>query len=158
MTSAFELQPATDGHWPRAWEIQRDAFRALTRRVGLDIDTLEAECRAEWRAHKTRLIVQDEIIGFVRVEHHPDHDWLDLIALAPAHQGAGLGARVMRHLMDEAACRGVPLWLSVYRANEACRLYRRLGFAERERDRIRLLMVFPPEHIERPPRGAGKPR
>jgi GNAT superfamily N-acetyltransferase len=104
-------------------------------------------------------VVRDgRLVGFVRVEPHPDHDWLDLVMVAPEDQGAGIGAHVMQVLMDEAAARGVPLWLSVYRLNESRRLYRRLGFAERERDEVRMLMVFPPEHLDQPPRGPGRPR
>ncbi|NOK02485.1 MULTISPECIES: GNAT family N-acetyltransferase [Myxococcus] len=50
------------------------------------------------------------------------------IALFPAHQGSGVGTRLLTQVRDEAGKAGVPLRLRVLRTNPARRLYERLGF------------------------------
>lgn len=50
------------------------------------------------------------------------------IALLPAHRGAGVGTRLLRELVDEAARARVPLRLRVLHGNAARALYERLGF------------------------------
>lgn len=62
------------------------------------------------------------------------HDWsgsdarvID-IALLPAYRGAGIGTRLMRALVAEAARREMPMCLYVEFHNPVRALYRRLGF------------------------------
>jgi GNAT superfamily N-acetyltransferase len=50
------------------------------------------------------------------------------IALLPEHRGHGLGAAIMRDLMDEAGRAGKRLAIHVEKFNPAMHLYRRLGF------------------------------
>ncbi|WP_163994158.1 GNAT family N-acetyltransferase [Pyxidicoccus caerfyrddinensis] len=50
------------------------------------------------------------------------------IALLPAHRRAGVGTRLLRELLDEAAKAHVPLRLRVLSASPARALYERLGF------------------------------
>ena len=81
----------------------------------------------EWQGTRTRMVELDgRTVGWIRVEPRSDHDWLDLVVVDPAHQGLGLGTRVMLALLAEARARGVALHLSVYRENRARALYRRL--------------------------------
>lgn len=150
----FTLVPASTTDWDRAWAIQRVAFLDhVTRTWGGWTPEQVRRCEAAWSPEDTRLVELDgALAGWVRVEHYPDHDWLDLVVLEPAYQGRGLGTRVMRGLMAEARERGVPLWLSVHRNNGARRLYLRLGFAELPRDDLRVFMVHPATTPPRPPR------
>lgn len=62
------------------------------------------------------------------------HDWtgnearvID-IALLPAYRGAGIGTRLMRALVAQAARRAMPMTLYVEFDNPVRALYRRLGF------------------------------
>ena len=145
MSMNFSLSPASAADWTLAWPIQRAAFQALVDRSwgGWDAEHIQA-CADAWNPLQTRRIeVDGEMIGWVRAEHLPDHDWLDLIVVAPQYQGQGIGSKVLQRLMAEAEARSVPLWLSVYRSNIARRLYARLGFAALERDEIRVFMVYP---------------
>lgn len=50
------------------------------------------------------------------------------IALLPEFRGRGIGSRLLRRLLDEAAARGMVVRLHVALSNPALRLYRRLGF------------------------------
>lgn len=62
------------------------------------------------------------------------HDWSSSearvidIALLPAYRGAGIGTRLMRALVAEAARRAMPMCLYVEFDNPVRALYRRLGF------------------------------
>lgn len=157
----LRLLPARPGDWARAWPIQRAAFEDLVQRTHGGWDAaMEARCAASWDAAITRMCDLDgALVGWVRLGHEPRYDYLDLITLDPVVQGRGLGTAILRHLMREAAARGVPLWLSVYRENHARRLYARLGFQERPRDPRRVYMVWPdggdaPPEDEAPPPSA----
>jgi ribosomal protein S18 acetylase RimI-like enzyme len=54
------------------------------------------------------------------------------IAFLPEHRGKGLGERLLRDLMDEAAACGKDVSIHVEKFNPAMRLYRRLGFKTEE--------------------------
>lgn len=64
------------------------------------------------------------------------HDWsgsevrLIDIALLPQHRGAGIGGRLTRALVAEAARRSLPMTLHVETDNPVRAFYRRLGFAK----------------------------
>jgi GNAT superfamily N-acetyltransferase len=141
----FQWRQATDADWNEAWTIQRAAFLDLVTRTwgGWD-DTQVRKCAEAWDAPRTRVVlVEGAMAGWVRTDHLPSHDWLDVVIVAPRMHGQGLGTKVMRRLMAEASERGVPLWLSVYRENRSRRLYNKLGFGVTPRDTIRLYMMWP---------------
>lgn len=50
------------------------------------------------------------------------------IALLPERRGAGIGASLIRELLDEGVKRNLPVRLHVLKSNRAARLYERLGF------------------------------
>ncbi|MCD0505440.1 GNAT family N-acetyltransferase [Bordetella petrii] len=50
------------------------------------------------------------------------------VQVAPAWQGRGLGARLLRTVLDQADADGLPTRLDVLKTNPARRLYERLGF------------------------------
>jgi len=52
------------------------------------------------------------------------------ISVKPNARGQGVGEKLMRALIGEAACRGLGLCLSVRAENPARRLYERLGFSD----------------------------
>ena len=148
------MRAAVAADWDLAWPIQREAGRELVTRTWGGWDEVQVrKCAEAWDPSQTRIVEEyGEMVGWVRLEHHPGYDWLDLIVVAPQHQGRGLGTLVMRTLLREAQDRGVPLWLSVYQSNRARHLYARLGFSELPRDEIRVFMVFPPTTDPDPPR------
>jgi RimJ/RimL family protein N-acetyltransferase len=67
-------------------------------------------------------------VGRLRVVRTPDLVELAGLQLLPDHQGKGIGTRVIRDLMDEAAASGRGFGLSVEKDNPRARaLYERLG-------------------------------
>ncbi|HVM26049.1 MAG TPA: ribosomal protein S18-alanine N-acetyltransferase [Mycobacteriales bacterium] len=73
----------------------------------------------------------DRVAGYAGLCDYPDEAWVQTMAVAPSHQGRGLGARLLTALLEEAARREQRVVsLEVRAGNEvAQRLYARHGFA-----------------------------
>lgn len=69
-------------------------------------------------------------IGVVAAQWRPDHLFVTEIQIDPAHQGRGVGTRIMDELIAEATSRRLPVRLQVLRQSRARRWYERLGFAQ----------------------------
>ena len=91
---------------------------------------------------KVKIIeVDGEDAGYIKVDEHPDHAFLDGIYIASKHRSKGLGASVIRNLISDSA---KPIRLRVYRSNPAQRLYLRLGFVVTGGDKTGLIMEIKP--------------
>jgi RimJ/RimL family protein N-acetyltransferase len=66
------------------------------------------------------------------------------ISLVPEHRRRGIGTRLLRSLLDEAAERGARVSIHVERFNPAMRLYERLGFLPVAERGVYLLMEADP--------------
>lgn len=72
-----------------------------------------------------------EQIVRLTAEVHPEdraHEYLWMIAVAPGHQGQGLGTAIMRPVLDRCDREGLPAYLEASSARSRV-LYERLGFA-----------------------------
>ena len=76
-----------------------------------------------------RLVVVDgEAVGRVLLAQEPGALRLVDVTLLPDHRGAGLGADVVRDVLERAGAAGLAVRLEVAVGNPARRLYERLGF------------------------------
>jgi ribosomal protein S18 acetylase RimI-like enzyme len=73
-----------------------------------------------------------EDVGRLYIERWPTQHRIIDIAFLPEHRGKGVGAALLRDLMDEAAAAGKAVAIHVEKFNPALRLYRRLGFTTEE--------------------------
>lgn len=85
-----------------------------------------------------------EDIGRLYVERWPTQHRIIDIAFLPEHRGKGLGAALLRDLLDEAAAAGRAVSIHVEKYNPAMRLYRRLGFVTEEDKGVYDLMRWTP--------------
>jgi ribosomal protein S18 acetylase RimI-like enzyme len=76
------------------------------------------------------ILLGDRPIGRLYVACWPGELRLVDIALLPEYRNAGLGTRLIRDLLDEAALAFKPVRLHVEPSNPALRLYQRLGFVK----------------------------
>ena len=73
-----------------------------------------------------------EDIGRLYLERLPEQHRIIDIAFLPQHRGRGLGAALLRDLLDEASAAGRQIEIHVEKQNPAMRLYHRLGFVTEE--------------------------
>ena len=73
-----------------------------------------------------------EDIGRLYLERLPEQHRIIDIAFLPQHRGRGLGAALLRDLLDEASAAGRQIEIHVEKRNPAMRLYHRLGFVTEE--------------------------
>jgi ribosomal protein S18 acetylase RimI-like enzyme len=88
---------------------------------------------------------EGEDVGRLYIERWPSEHCIIDIAFLPEHRGKGLGAALMRDLMDEAAACGKAVAIHVEKFNPAMRLYRRLGFTTEEDKGVYDLMRWSPK-------------
>lgn len=62
------------------------------------------------------------------------------ITVLPQHRSAGIGSKVLRQVLDEAARRSVPVTIHVENFNPSLRLFQRLGFQVAEENGFQLLL------------------
>ena len=126
----WQLRQATARDEGPLYEIHRAAMREHVAAVwGWD----EADQRARFStgfdpARISVVVVAGKPVGLLRLDRRKDELFLASGELAPEAQRRGLGAEIVRSVLEEAAQRGVPVRLQVLRQNPARRLYERLGF------------------------------
>jgi ribosomal protein S18 acetylase RimI-like enzyme len=82
-------------------------------------------------------------IGMLEVDRRPGEIYLARIEILPSYQGQGIGSRLIRALIEEAARTGKDFALEVLTVNRrAAALYKRLGLTEvgRGDDDIKIAM------------------
>jgi ribosomal protein S18 acetylase RimI-like enzyme len=90
----------------------------------------------------------EEPIGRLYVDRRADEIRIIDIALVPAYRNRGIGGRLLRELLDQAATARLPVRIHVERLNPALSLYRRLGFEHIADNGVYYLMEAP---VERDP-------
>lgn len=83
-----------------------------------------------------------EDIGGYCLMHKTDHLILEMLLLAPQHQGKGFGSRMMQQVLEQSAQQNIPVMLSVLKNNPAHQFYRKLGFDVYAEDSFRYKMRF----------------
>jgi GNAT superfamily N-acetyltransferase len=87
-----------------------------------------------------RIMHNGQAVGTVALTALADHLRLDEFYLFPAHQGLGLGARILKHCLAIADARGLPLRLRYLKWNPVGSLYRRHGFRVIDETEIHFIM------------------
>jgi len=65
----------------------------------------------------------------ISLEERDADIFLRVIEILPAHQGQGIGFRIIRQIIDDASSKQKPVYLRVLKVNPARGLYERLGFS-----------------------------
>jgi ribosomal protein S18 acetylase RimI-like enzyme len=117
----------------------------------------DSHYRAAYPRARYDLVVRgDDVLGRLYVDRAQEA-WLVIdIALLPAHQGRGIGTRLLTQLLSEAAAAAKPVRLHVERFNPAQRLYGRLGFRVVADEGVYLLLERNPGLVPKGDRVAGE--
>ncbi|MGI8855642.1 MAG: GNAT family N-acetyltransferase [Thermomicrobiales bacterium] len=141
----FQLRPATAADYDFLYRLHVAAMRDLVARVWGWDDTWQEQFFADHfdPAPARIVVVGGEKVGVVAVVWGEADAFLANIEIFPAYQGRGLGTALIRHVIAEAAARGVPVRLQALKINPARRLYERLGFVVTGETETHDLMLRP---------------
>lgn len=146
----YILRPATAADYDYLYQLHRNTIRPYVEATwGWD----EEEQQELWQNHFDptgrqiiQLLIADTLtdIGTLELSYNVDNWYLDLIEIAPEYQNQGIGTTIISDLIRQAHAAGLPLTLSVLKANTpAHRLYERLGFQITAEDPVRFQMIHP---------------
>lgn len=112
------------------------AMRESLQRVGrFDPERARQRLRATYAPRDTLAILRDgERIGFYTLRRDDGALKLDHLYIAPGHQGAGVGAAVLRRVFERADALGLPVRVGALRDSASNRFYQRHGFVETSQD------------------------
>ena len=97
------------------------------------------------QADETKIIgVDGKAVGFLQVSETENAITLAQIHIESDYRDRGIGTRLLRDLLSDAAAKRKPVLLSVVRGNRARVLYERLGFLIGGEDATKLHMRWMP--------------
>ena len=129
----IRLRPADDADFEFFFRLHRQTLGPYVEQVwGWVDENQRAYLQRTIDVDATQVVVVDGVdVGRLNVGHLADDVYLGLIEIAPDHQKRGVGARILRSILDCAFADGKGVQLHVLDVNAgAYRLYRRLGFDE----------------------------
>jgi ribosomal protein S18 acetylase RimI-like enzyme len=133
MVTPIALRPATPADSEFCYQLHKAAMGGyITATWGWDEQVQrDFHARAFNPGHWRIITTGGADIGMLDAEYRPGEIYLARIELHPDHQGHGIGAHLVRALIDEATRKGQDLVLDVLTVNHRAQaLYRRLGMTE----------------------------
>jgi ribosomal protein S18 acetylase RimI-like enzyme len=90
------------------------------------------------------IVVSGADVGILVLSREPDCLRVNELLVLPEYQGKGIGTACLRHVLDDAAGRKLPVRLRVLKVNvRAIEFYRRLGFSDAGTDETHIRMERP---------------
>ncbi|WP_262285743.1 GNAT family N-acetyltransferase [Micromonospora sp. MA102] len=142
----WEIRPASAADVEAAAELRAVVLRADLERLGrYDEQRVRQRLRDGFAPAHTRVIeVSGAFAGCVALRPAADAHWLEHFYLAPHLQGSGIGAAVLRGLLERCDRAGSLVRLRVLQGSRARRLYERHGFTRETEDPVDVFMVREP--------------
>jgi ribosomal protein S18 acetylase RimI-like enzyme len=125
------IRPATPEDEAVIRALVRAAYAKWVPRIGREPRPMTADYASAIREHDIDILTLDgTIAGVIEVMLRPDHLWIENIAIAPDHQGKGLGRHLLTHAEQKAIAAGQTalrlLTNGAFEANIA--LYQKAGY------------------------------
>ena len=154
--SGTHLRRAAEADVPQLAELAAAAYGHYVERLGAPPRPMTDDYADVVRNHRVTVAERDgEIIGMIVLGITTEGVTIDNVAVAPPHQGTGIGRALLKHAEDEARRAGSRS-ISLYtheRMSENLALYARIGYVEYARRRYDgARIVFLRKELER---GAG---
>ncbi len=134
--SEITFQPVVAEDFDELVALRIAAMRESLERVGrFDPERARERLRKSFYPEHTAFIVHDgRRIGFYTFRPTEEGFHLDHLYVHPREQGAGVGSRVLRHLLAEADAREAAVLLGALRESASNRFYQRHGFVVKAED------------------------
>ena len=129
MPESVALRPANEADIPFLLGLRAQTMEPHHLVAGIAHSPTEQEARVRSHFECAQVLeLYGQRIGLLKVLREPNEWRIVQIQLLPSHQRARIGSNLISSVLAEARAAGVPLSLSVLKANPARRLYERLGF------------------------------
>ncbi|WP_433287970.1 GNAT family N-acetyltransferase [Micromonospora sp. CA-244673] len=147
----WEIRPASVADVEAVAELRAVVLRADLERLGrYDEQRVRQRLRDGFAPEHTWVIEVGGVFGgCVSLRPAGDAHWLEHFYLAPHLQGGGIGAAVLRGLLEQCDRDGSLVRLNVLQGSPARRLYERHGFTMETEDPVDVFMVREPASIIR---------
>jgi GNAT superfamily N-acetyltransferase len=142
----WEMRPATAADVEVVADLRAVVMRPDLERLGrYDEQRVRRRIRDGFTpAHSWVIEVGGAFAGSVSLRPADDAYWLEHFYLAPHLQGGGIGAAVLRGLLERCDRDGTRVRLNVLQGSPARRLYERHGFTFETEDPVDVFMVREP--------------
>jgi len=136
----IELRDEQSSDEPLLFELYASTREAELALTNWDQPTRQAFLNMQFRAMRqgyrsmfpqgqfSIILVDGAAVGRIVIDRPPQEVHVADIVLLPSERGRGIGGRVMKDLMAEAAGAGKPVTLQVLKQSRAIAFYQRLGF------------------------------
>jgi GNAT superfamily N-acetyltransferase len=141
MTGEIILRPAQPRDFAFCERVYFDEMGWIIEALKLDLARHRDGFTRQWQCAEVR-IISTEIghVGWLQTAPADEAIFLAQLYLEGRFQRQGIGSRVMRLLIEEAASTEKAVALAVVKINPARRLYERLGFRVTHEDQHKLYM------------------
>ncbi|HEY2133011.1 MAG TPA: GNAT family N-acetyltransferase [Acetobacteraceae bacterium] len=131
MRTAMQIKPATPADVQTVRDIVCAAYAKWVPIIGREPLPMRADYEHALRHHSIDLLHRDgDVIALIQTIPNPDHLFIENLAVAPPHQGQGLGRHLLAHAEQKAQAAGLPeirlLTNSAFDAN--IHLYQHVGY------------------------------
>lgn len=143
--TAIHLHPMDASQKPAFWQLYKRCYEPTIRKQFGDWDDAGHYYRFEeiWQQGKLHAIEFDGLlIGCLGFSEQSDYHELIEIQIDPTYQNRGIATHLIRWLIARAEEEKKPLYLNVFLASDAIRLYERLGFGIVESTEAQHRMVY----------------
>lgn len=131
MTSDTDFRQATVDDADQVGDLVRAAYARWVPVIGREPMPMRVDYRDALRHHRVDLLyIRQTLVGLIETQQHPDHLWIENVAVQPDRQGKGYGRLLLAHAEAQARIAGRPelrlLTNAAFAANIA--LYEGVGF------------------------------
>jgi ribosomal protein S18 acetylase RimI-like enzyme len=135
LTPRMPLRPARPEDFDYCARLYFEGMDNIIKELNLNMDAQVAGFRQGWDVGQVRIITLDGTdIGWLQSFVKDDALFLGQLFVDGALRRQGIGTKVVKGLIEEAARVGRALTLGVVKTNPALRLYERLGFRTTHED------------------------
>jgi ribosomal protein S18 acetylase RimI-like enzyme len=146
MAQQLTLRPAQPDDFAFCERTYFEPMRATIEELGLDEARHLANFANRWQVEQVRIVMMcGQVIGWLQTASTDDSLFLAQLFIDTRFQRQGIGSRLVRILIEEAAHEHKAVTLGVVKTNPARRLYERLGFSVTHEDQYKFYMRRQPD-------------
>ena len=110
-------------------DLRMETMEDHLRKAGITLSLAEHRERVLHNFPFAKIIMyQGENIGMIKWVKNPTNYEIEQLQIKKKYQGKGIGAEIIKDLLQKSECERLPIKLSVLKNNKAQFLYERLGF------------------------------